>query len=345
MLPLQAITHHEDFMQARQRTKYKWMTISLGLSVALMLLKFAAWWLTSSTAVLTDALESIINVIASGFALYSIYLSGLPRDRNHPYGHGKIEFFSSGFEGALILSAGGFIIFQAIESFSNPQPITSVGWGVALIGLTAVANALVGWLLIRNGRFTNSITLIADGRHLLIDSLSSLMVLAGLGFIQLTGLTWLDGVLSLILSAVIIWNGLGLIRHSVAGLMDETDLPLLRRILTILNQHKSRYWIDVHNMRAQRYGSDLHIDCHLTLPYYWTLAQVHQEVHEYEELLKQEIASEVEIFVHADPCLPECCHYCRITDCPVRAHTFSGDVVWTIANISTNQKHFVTEAA
>ncbi|MFD1139636.1 cation diffusion facilitator family transporter [Larkinella insperata] len=332
-------------MQARQRTKYKWMTISLGLSVALMLLKFAAWWLTSSTAVLTDALESIINVIASGFALYSIYLSGLPRDRNHPYGHGKIEFFSSGFEGALILSAGGFIIFQAIESFSNPQPITSVGWGVALIGLTAVANALVGWLLIRNGRFTNSITLIADGRHLLIDSLSSLMVLAGLGFIQLTGLTWLDGVLSLILSAVIIWNGLGLIRHSVAGLMDETDLPLLRRILTILNQHKSRYWIDVHNMRAQRYGSDLHIDCHLTLPYYWTLAQVHQEVHEYEELLKQEIASEVEIFVHADPCLPECCHYCRITDCPVRAHTFSGDVVWTIANISTNQKHFVTEAA
>ncbi|MGV3561506.1 cation diffusion facilitator family transporter [Larkinella arboricola] len=332
-------------MQPSQRTKYKWMTISLVLSVALMLLKFAAWWLTSSTAVLTDALESIINVIASGFALYSIYLSGLPRDRNHPYGHGKIEFFSSGFEGALILSAGGFIIFQAIESFSNPQPITYLGWGVALIGLTAVANALVGWLLIRNGRSTNSITLMADGRHLLIDSLSSVMVLAGLGFIELTGLAWLDGVLSLILSAVIIWNGFGLIRHSVAGLMDETDLSLLQRILTILNQHKRRNWIDVHNMRAQRYGADLHIDCHLTLPYYWTLAQVHQEVHEYEGLLKQEIATEVEIFVHADPCLPECCSYCRITDCPVRAHTFSGDIVWTIANISTNQKHFVTESA
>lgn len=329
-------------MQASQRIKYKWVTISLGLSVALMVLKFTAWWVTSSTAVLTDALESIINVIASGFALYSIYLSGLPRDRNHPYGHGKIEFFSSGFEGALILSAGGFIIFQAVQSFTAPQPIAYLGWGVVLIGLTSIANALVGWLLIRNGRLTHSITLIADGRHLLTDSLSSLLVLVGLGFILLTGLTWLDGVLSIILSVVIIWNGFGLIRHSVAGLMDETDLPLLRRILAILNDHKHPNWIDVHNMRAQRYGSDLHIDCHLTLPYYWNLAQVHQEVHDFEELLKQEIATEVEIFVHADPCLPECCHYCRVADCPVRAQAFSGDVAWTIANISTNQKHFVT---
>ena len=331
-------------MQPSQRIKYKWMSISLGLSVTLMILKFTAWWLTSSTAVLTDALESIINVIASGFALYSIYLSGQPRDRNHPYGHGKIEFFSSGFEGALILSAGLFIIFQAIQSFSNPQSITNLDWGLALIAVTTVANALVGWLLIRNGQATNSITLIADGRHLLVDSLSSLIVVVGICLIWLTGLTWLDGVLSLILSGVIIFNGLGLIRHSVAGLMDETDLALLQRILDILNHHKRSNWIDIHNTRVQRYGADLHIDCHLTLPYYWTLAQVHQEVHEFEEVLKREIDTEVEIFIHVDPCLPECCHYCRIADCPVRAHAFSGDVEWTIANISTNQKHFVTEA-
>ncbi|GAB3278647.1 cation diffusion facilitator family transporter [Larkinella harenae] len=327
-----------------QQTKYKWMTISLVLSVALMLLKFTAWWLTSSTAILTDALESIINVIASGFALYSIYLSGLPRDRNHPYGHGKIEFFSSGFEGALILSAGVFIIYQAIESFYNPQPITYLGWGGALVALTSVANALIGWLLIRNGRITNSITLIADGRHLLTDSLSSVVVVAGMGMIWLTGLTWLDGILSLILSGLIIWNGFGLIRASVAGLMDETDLPLLERILAILNQNKHRNWIDIHNLRAQRYGADVHIDCHLTLPYYWNLDKVHQEVHEFEELLKREINTEVEIFIHADPCLPDCCHYCRIDDCPVRSQAFSGDVEWTIANISTNQKHFVQTA-
>ncbi|MFC5408319.1 cation diffusion facilitator family transporter [Larkinella bovis] len=329
-------------MQSSQRIKYKWMSISLGLSVVLMFLKFTAWWLTSSTAILTDALESIINVIASGFALYSIYLSGLPRDRNHPYGHGKIEFFSSGFEGALILSAGIFVIFQAIQSFIDPQPYTHLGWGVLLIALTTVANTLVGWLLIRNGRLTNSITLMADGRHLLTDSLSSLLVVAGIFVIMVTGLTWFDGVLSLILSGVIIWNGMGLVRQSIAGLMDETDLVLLQRILNILNQHKSNNWIDIHNLRVQRYGADLHIDCHLTLPYYWKLAQVHQEVHEFEEALKREISNEVEIFIHADPCLPECCHYCRIDDCPVRAHPFTGDVEWTIANISTNQKHFVS---
>ncbi|GAB3338402.1 cation diffusion facilitator family transporter [Larkinella ripae] len=329
-------------MLPSQRIKYKWMSISLGLSVTLVLIKFAAWWLTSSTSILTDALESIINVIASGFALYSIYLSGLPRDRNHPYGHGKIEFFSSGFEGALILSAGFFIIAQAIQSFIEPQSISNLGWGVGLITLTTVANALVGWLLVRNGRATNSITLIADGRHLLTDSLSSLIVVAGIGAILLTGLTWLDGVISLVLSGLIIWNGFGLIRQSVAGLMDETDLALLQRILDILNQHKSSNWIDIHNLRVQRYGADLHIDCHLTLPYYWSLAQVHQEVHEFEEIIKREINTEVEIFIHTDPCLPECCHYCRIADCPVRAQPFSGDVKWTISNISTNQKHFMT---
>ncbi|GAB3922001.1 cation diffusion facilitator family transporter [Larkinella terrae] len=329
-------------MQQTQRIKYKWMSISLGLSAVLMLLKFTAWWLTSSTAVLTDALESIINVVASGFAFYSIYLSGLPRDRNHPYGHGKIEFFSSGFEGALILSAGVFIIFQAIQSFSAPQPITHLDWGVGLIALTTFANALTGWLLVRNGKATNSITLIADGRHLLTDSLSSLIVVVGIVIILITGLTWFDGVLSLILSLVIIWNGFGLIRQSVAGLMDETDLSLLQRIVDILNQYKHPNWIDIHNMRVQRYGADLHIDCHLTLPYYWTLAQVHHEVHEFEEVLKGEINTEVEIFIHADPCLPECCHYCRITDCPVRAQVFSGDVEWTISNLSTNQKHFLT---
>ncbi|RRB06963.1 cation diffusion facilitator family transporter [Larkinella rosea] len=332
-------------MQSSQRIKYKWMTISLGLSVVLTLLKFTAWWLTSSTAVLSDALESIINVIASSFALYSIHLSGQPRDRNHPYGHGKIEFFSSGFEGALILSAGIFIIFQAFQSFSAPQQITHLDWGVGLIALTMVANALIGWLLIRNGRATHSIALIADGRHLLTDSLSSLVVVIGISVILLTGLTWFDGVLSLMLSILIIWNGLGLMRHSVAGLMDETDLNQLQRIINILNQYKNRNWIDIHNLRVQRYGADLHIDCHLTLPYYWTLAQVHQEVHEFEEVIKSETETEVEIFIHADPCLPECCHYCRIADCPVRVNPYQSDVEWTVFNISTNQKHFVTTQA
>ncbi|WP_128543467.1 cation diffusion facilitator family transporter [Larkinella soli] len=331
-------------MQPVQRIKYKWVSVSLGLSLLLMVIKFTAWWLTASTAILTDALESIINVIASGFALYSIYLSGQPRDRNHPYGHGKIEFFSSGFEGALILSAGVFITVQAIRSYLDPQPITNLDWGLFLIGLTTLANAGVGWLLIRNGQRTHSITLVADGRHLLTDSLSSLLVVVGIGIILVTGITWLDSLLSGILSLVIIINGFGLIRQSVAGLMDETDLVLLQRIVGVLTLHKKPTWIDVHNLRAQRYGADSHIDCHLTFPYYWNLARTHEEVHAFENVLKKEIRGEVEIFIHADPCLPECCRYCRIADCPVRSQAFEQDVEWTVANITTNQKHFLPSA-
>lgn len=327
-------------MNSVQRTKYKWMSISLSLSLVLMLLKFTAWWLTGSTAILTDALESIINVVASGFALYSIYLAGQPRDRNHPYGHGKIEFFSSGFEGALILSAGIFIGIQAVRSYFAPHPIQNLDSGLWLIAITTAANALVGWLLVRNGRLTNSITLIADGRHLLTDSLSSLFVVLGIGAIMLTGQLWIDSALSLLLSLIITFNGFTLIRASVAGLMDETDLDLLQRIISILNQHKHPDWIDVHNLRVQRYGADLHIDCHLTMPYYWDLTRVHTEVQHFEAVMKRESDGEVEIFVHADPCLQDCCHYCHVADCPVRGHAFVRDIQWTVANISSNQKHF-----
>jgi len=328
-------------MQSAQRIKYKWMSLSLGLSLVLMILKFIAWWLTASTAILTDALESIINVIASGFAFYSIYLSGQPRDRNHPYGHGKIEFFSSGFEGALILSAGVFIAIQAVRSFAHPHPVSHLDWGLMLVAVTTAANALTGWMLIRAGRQTGSITLVADGRHLLTDALSSLLVVVGVVVMMLTGLAWLDSGTSLLLSLLIILNGVSLVRQSVAGLMDATDQVVLQRVVAILNEHRPDHWIDVHNLRVQRYGSDLHIDCHLTLPYYWDLTQAHEEVSHFGAVLKEEMATEVEIFTHADPCLEACCPHCRVADCPFRTYSFLEDVEWTTANISADQKHFV----
>lgn len=328
-------------MHSIQQTKYRWMGISLGLSIVLLLLKLFAYYLTSSTAVLTDALESIVNVAASGFALYSIYLANLPRDLNHPYGHGKIEFLSSGFEGALIISAGLFTIYQAIYSFYAPKELTNLGWGLLLVGFTTAANAAIGWVLLRVGRQTDSMALIADGRHLLTDSLSSLVVLIGVGLVWLTGFSWLDSTLSLALSVIIIYNGIAITRQSVARLMDETDPRTLDRIVGVLNAHKQPTWIDVHNLRVQKYGADLHIDAHLTMPYYWSLAQTHDEIHRFEETLQAGFQSEVEIFVHADPCLSECCHYCRVADCPVRAFPFVRDVEWTTENLPINQKHFV----
>lgn len=316
------------------------MGVSLGLSIVLLLLKLLAYFLTSSTAILTDALESIVNVVASGFALYSIYLANLPPDLNHPYGHGKIEFLSSGFEGALIISAGLFTVYQAILSFYVPKELTHLGWGLLLVAFTTGANAALGGTLLRVGRQADSMALMADGRHLLTDSLSSIIVLVGIGLVWLTGYGWLDSVLSLALSVFIIYNGVAITRQSVARLMDETDTQTLDRIVTVLNTNKQPTWIDVHNLRVQKYGADLHIDAHLTMPYYWSLVQTHDEIHRFEETLQAGFQSEVEIFVHADPCLKECCHYCRVADCPVRAFPFVHDVEWTTDNLPINQKHF-----
>ncbi len=326
-------------MQSIQQLKYRWMGISLGLSVVLLVVKFTAYFLTYSTAILTDAVESIVNVVASGFAFYSIYLAGLPRDQNHPYGHGKVEFLSSGFEGAMILSAGLVIVWQSILSFFEPHALANLDWGVLLVGITAAANAFVGYRLINIGKRVDSLALMADGRHLLTDVFSSVVVMLAVGLVLATGLTWLDPVLSMVLALVIIYNGFQLARQSVARLMDETDIPTLDRVVTLLNVHKDANWIDVHNLRVQKYGADLHVDCHLTLPYYWDLNRVHDEGHHFEDTLKEGFQAEVEIFVHADPCVRECCSYCRVADCPVRSMAFVRDVDWTADNLPLNQKH------
>lgn len=328
-------------MPTHQQTKYRWMALSFSVSILLLLTKLTAYYLTSSTAILTDALESIVNVVASGFAFYSIYLSGQPRDTNHPYGHGKIEFFSSGFEGGLIVMAGFFISYQAFQSFFEPIQVANLDWGIALIAVATAVNAMLGWGLIRVGRQTHSLALKADGRHLLTDGISSLVVIVGVGLVWLTGKLWIDSALALALSLLIIYNGWQLVRQSVAGLMDETDAPTLIKVVETLNLNKKPVWIDVHNLRVQKYGADLHIDCHLTLPYYLELKDAHDEVNRFENILKNGFPAEVEIFVHADPCLKECCHYCRLDNCPVRQFPFVQDVAWTARNLTVNQKHFV----
>lgn len=324
--------------------KFRLILLSFGVSTVLMIVKFGAWWLTGSNAILTDALESIVNVVASGFAFYSIYLSAQPRDRNHPYGHGKIEFFSAGLEGVLIGMAGAFILIHAALNVLNPQPLESLGAGILLTLVTAVVNFGLGWVLRREGNRSDSPTLTADGKHLILDAQSTFVLVLGLGLILLTGWAWLDSVLSILFAGFMIYNAFHITRRSVAGLMDEVDQGTLERVVNVLKRQRQATWIDVHNLRIQKYGADLHIDCHLTLPYYWGLERVHAEIHEIEEVLEREFSSQVEIFIHADPCLPACCSYCSIQDCPVRQAPSTRRIDWTSHNLSLNQKHFQQEA-
>lgn len=318
----------------------KVILISLCIGIFLMLAKFLAYFITQSNAVLTDAAESIVNVIASSFAFYSIYLATLPKDQNHPYGHGKVEFFSAFVEGILIIVAGFIIIGKSTYNLIYPVSITKLYLGAVIIGFTGLINLFVGLFLIKVGKKNYSLTLVADGKHLLTDALTSGGLVLGLILINLTEIYWLDSLLSLLLGFYIVFNGYKLTRISVAGLMDESNSELVKNVVSILQNNKADAWIDVHNLRAQQYGADLHIDCHVTLPYYYDLNQVHKEISDIDQLINAENGRKTELFIHTDPCLPACCHYCHMKNCAVREEVFSREIIWTMENVTKNQKHF-----
>ena len=312
----------------------------MALSLLLMLAKFIAYFVTSSNAILTDAAESIVNVLASAFAFYSIYLSSQPKDVNHPYGHGKVEFFSVFVEGALILMAGMLIIFKSVYNVFYPHEINHLTDGTIIIAATGIVNLILGYYLVESGKKLNSLTLQADGKHLLTDAVSSVGLVLGLMLIYFTKIYVLDSLLSIGLGLYIILSGYRLVRKSIGGLMDESDVERIEEIITVLNDKRKPAWIDIHNLRLQRYGSELHIDCHVTLPYYFNLNEVHEEVKLIDALVNQHVFEETEFFIHADPCLPQCCHYCRMENCPVRTEALDKDIIWDFDKLTRNQKHF-----
>jgi cation diffusion facilitator family transporter len=314
--------------------------LSLVTGAVLMVMKFAAYFLTNSNFVLTDAAESIVNVVASSFAFYSIYLASLPRDENHPYGHGKVEYFSVFIEGALIGIAGVIIILKSVYSIFNPEVIHDLLSGAVIIGITGALNGGLGYYMIRKGKTLRSITIEADGRHLLTDTVTSTGLVIGLLLIHFTNILWLDSVLSILVGIYILYTGYTLIRRSVAGLMDETDFIIVSDVVQLLGQKRRYEWIDIHNLRAQKYGNELHIDCHLTLPNYFDLNKVHEEVKHVEQLINREAGIQTELFIHTDPCLPYCCHYCSMPNCPIRSEAKTEEIEWTMEKVMRNKKHY-----
>ncbi|WPU92606.1 cation diffusion facilitator family transporter [Mucilaginibacter sabulilitoris] len=314
--------------------------ISLITGIFLMMAKFGAYFLTASNFVLTDAAESIVNVIASAFAFFSIYLSAQPRDENHPYGHGKVEYFSVFIEGSLIGIAGIIIIFKSVYSLFYPSYIHDLLTGAIIIGATGIVNGVLGFYMIQKGKALRSITLDADGRHLLTDMVTSIGLVAGLILIKLTGILWLDSALSIAVAVYIIISSYKLIRKSVGGLMDEADFQVVTDIINVLSEKRREAWIDVHNLRAQKYGHELHIDCHMTLPNYFDLNRVHAEVSLVDKMINKEVGIKTELFIHSDPCVPECCHYCSMPNCPIRSEPQTETIAWTMDKVVRNKKHF-----
>lgn len=307
--------------------------------ILLMLVKFVAWHLTRSNAVLSDALESIVNVAAGGFALYSLMLAAKPRDREHPYGHGKVEFISAALEGSLVALAGGLIIYRAIEAWLTGVEIHALGIGTLMIAGSGAANLALGLVLRKRGRRAHSLTMEAGGVHLLSDAWSSAALVLGLVVIQLTGLLWLDSLFAIGFAIFIIWQGIRMVRRSVGGIMDETDMAVADELVRIIDTNRRPEWIDIHNFRVIKFGSTLHIDCHVTLPWYFTLERAHDEISELDALVNRNSGREVEFFIHMDPCIPTSCPICRIMDCPVREAPFVKRIPWTLATVLANTKH------
>lgn len=325
--------------QSQATLNFKVQRIVAIVAVALFICKIVAWWMTKSVAVLTDALESTVNVVAGFISLYSLYIASKPRDKEHPYGHGKAEFVSAAVEGSLVTIAGFVIIYEAIDNFIHPHTIQKLDTGMMIIGFTALINYGTGWYAIRTGKKNNSLALVASGKHLQSDTYSTIGIIAAMAVIFLTGWIWMDSVIAIGFAFFIIYTGYTIVRSSIAGIMDEADHALLEKLVARMNENRRDNWVDLHNLRIIKFGSVIHVDCHLTVPWFLNVHEAHNEVDAFSEIARKEFGESVELFVHADGCLDFSCKICNKADCTQRKNTFENRVEWDVHNISSDEKH------
>jgi cation diffusion facilitator family transporter len=306
------------------RARLRAVLVSVAVSMVLLAAKYQAYRLTGSTAILSDALESIVNVVAAVFAFGGIVFAGRPADRNHPYGHGKIEFFSAAFEGGLIAFAAVLIAYEVVLSLLRGPELQALDLGVAIVLGAGLMNLLLGWYLIRVGRRHDSLALIADGRHVLADFYTSAGVVVGLLLVRFTGLVWLDPLVAMVVALNLLWTGFRLVRVAAAGLLDEEDPALLDRLLKVLGPHLGGGVIRVHHLRAIRAGRFHHVDAHLVVPEFWSVERAHELTEDLASRVVKELGVEGEMTLHTDPCHRAYCAMCDLAGCPVRREDFRG---------------------
>ena len=254
-------------------TRYAWLSIAAAIST--ILLKGVAWRLTGSVGLLSDAIESVVNLAGALMALWMLTLAALPADDDHAHGHGKAEYFSSAFEGFLILLAAVSIAYTAIDRLLNPQPLDALGIGLLVSVVASVINFATARILLRVGEKYNSITLEADAHHLMTDVWTSAGVISGVGLVWITGWLWLDPAIALLVAANIVWTGWRLMQRSAAGLMD-ISLPAdsLEQVEALLAEYRAQ-GLDFHALRTRQAGSRAFITLHILVPGHWTVQHGH----------------------------------------------------------------------
>ncbi|MSR44332.1 MAG: cation transporter [Phycisphaerales bacterium] len=287
--------------------------IAVAVSLVVLAMKLAAWWITRSDAVLSDALESIVNVVASMMTLGAVRLAAKPADADHPYGHGRVEFVSAAVEGGMLIAAGAFIIIHCVGAmFSGAQEVVDTGWGLALVIAAGVLNLALAWLMISTGRRRDSAALVADGVHILSDSITTVAVIAALLVVRWTDATWIDPVVALALGCLMIFLGWRVARGSVNRLIDRQDDGDIAKLTTLLSGHlrtgdRTPTICSFHKVRCRHDGAMHWIDMHIRLPQNMTVVQSHDIASTIEARTITELGGSGEATAHCEPCQDPLC--------------------------------------
>jgi cation diffusion facilitator family transporter len=327
-----------DTPKASSRLKLKVQRVIALFSIIIFIGKLIAYFLTNSVGILTDALESTVNVTTGLITLYAVYISLKPKDKNHPFGHGKIEFLSASLEGFLIILAGLIIIFEAVKRLFSPADINKLDIGIIIIAVAGALNYLVGWYSIWIGRKNNSIALVSGGKHLQSDTYSSIGLVIGLILLYITKLAWLDSAIALIFGSIIIITGYKILKETTSNLMDEVDFKLIGKIAEILEKNRSEKWIDIHNLKIIKYGASYHITCDLVLPWYINLSQSHKEGEEIKKIIIDNFSDDIVFTIHTDDCHHGFCQHCKMSDCNDRNGAFTSIISWNVDTVIREAK-------
>ncbi|HJW72223.1 MAG TPA: cation diffusion facilitator family transporter [Geothrix sp.] len=308
-----------------QTSRIRIATLSITAGLVVLGLKYLSYLLSGSVALKSDAIESIVNVVAAVFALGAVIFAGKPADKDHPYGHGKIEHFSAAFEGGLISLAAVFILMEATKGLLYGVELKNLGQGLAVNLLAGALNGLLGWFLLTQGRKKRSKALEADGHHILSDFWTTVGIVTGLVAVKLTGIKWLDPVMAMIVGLLLARTGYRLVKESSQALLDMEDLSVLGKVLDAMNRVRPWDIIAVHEMRTFRAGRYTHVDAHLVVPEYYPVRQAHDLCEAFGKTALEDAKIEGEVHTHVDPCGRLYCDRCPATDCPIRQapHTLS----------------------